>query len=124
MKIVKIILRTLLGALLLFAGLDYFFHFTGTHIPTGVMKTVMDGFMATKYLMPLVKIIEILVGLAFISGKFMKLAVIVLLPISVNILLIHVFLEPNELAIGLFVFLVNILFVYDNRDSYKNLFAV
>jgi uncharacterized membrane protein YphA (DoxX/SURF4 family) len=123
MKIVKIIVRTLLGALLLFAGLDYFFHFTGTHVATGDMKTVMDGFMATKYLMPLAKIIEILVGLAFLSGKFMKLAVIVLLPISINILLIHVFLEPNELAIGLFVFLVNAFFIYDNRDSYKNLFV-
>ena len=123
MKIVKIIVRTLLGALLVFAGLTYFFHFVPEPAQTGVMKTVMDGFMATKYLMPLAKIVEILVGLAFLSGKFMKLAVIVLLPISINILLINTFVSPEALPIGLFVFLVNLFFIYDNRDSYKNLFV-
>lgn len=124
MKIVKIILRTLLAALLLFAGLDYFFHFITPPPPTGAMKTIMDGFVATKYLLPLVKIIEILVGLAFLSGKFMKLAVIVLLPISVNILLIHAFVEPEGIAIGLFVFVINLLFIYDNKESYKDIFVV
>jgi putative oxidoreductase len=124
MKIVKIILRTLLGALLLFGGLNHFFDFVATPIPTGEMKTIMDGFVATKYLLPLVKIIEILVGLAFLSGKFMRLAVIVLLPISVNILLINTIVAPEGIAIGLFVFVVNLLFIYDNKESYKDIFAV
>ncbi len=92
-------------------GLIIFPFYNSLSPPTGAMKTIMDGFLATQYLLPLVKIIEILVGLAFLSGKFMRLAAIALLPISVNILLINTLVAPEGAAIGLFVFLVNLLFM-------------
>jgi putative oxidoreductase len=123
MKIATIIVRVLLGGLMLFASITYFFNLMEQPAPTGDMATVMGGFMATKYLFPLVKAIELLAGLCLVSGKFMKVALLVLLPISVNIFLIHACLAPNDLPIAIFVLVANLFLIYSNWNSYKHLFS-
>nr|WP_294937990.1 DoxX family protein [uncultured Flavobacterium sp.] len=85
------------------------------------MKTFNDGLTASKYLIPLVKIIELLAGLAFVSGKFIKLLNLVFLPVSVNIVLTHVFLAPEGLPVALFVFLANVFLIYRYWNSYKGI---
>lgn len=123
MKIATIIVRVLIGALLLFASISYFFHLFPPPVLTGDMKVYMEGIGASKYLMPLIKTLETLCGLAFVSGKFVKLANIVILPITVNILLTHIFLAPDGIPTALFLFLGNLFLIYRNWDSYKNIFT-
>lgn len=124
MRIATIIVRVLMGALLVFASLSYFLDLMPQPTPTGDLATVMAGFAASKYLFPLSKAIELLSGLSFLSGKYMRLFNVVLLPITVNILLIHVFLSPvSELPIALFLFLGNLFLIYRNWDSYKWVFT-
>jgi putative oxidoreductase len=122
MRLVTLIIRLLLGAIMLFASISYFFNLGDQPVPTGEMTTIMTGFLATKYLLPLVKITELLVGITLISGKFIKLGIIVLLPISINIFLIHAFISPTELPIAFFVLGANIFLINSYRNSYKNLF--
>lgn len=122
MKIATIVIRTLIGALLLFASSAYFFKFGEQPKPSGAMKTVMDGFVATTYLLPLAKAVELICGLSFITGKFMKISAVILVPITLNIMLIHAFLEPDEILIGAGLFLGNLFIIYTNWNSYKNLF--
>ncbi len=124
MRIVIIIVRVLMGLLLLFASLNYFFHFVAEPQQTGTMKVFSDGIAATVYLMPLVKVVELLCGLSLISGKFLKLFAIVLIPITLNILLINIYLMPSGIPIAGTLFLGNLLIVYSNWGSYKNLFTV
>jgi uncharacterized membrane protein YphA (DoxX/SURF4 family) len=123
MRIAIIIVRLLLGALMLFASLNYFFKFMKEPMPEGEMLTVMTGFMATKYLFPLIKVIELLAGVCLVSGKFLKIALLVLLPVSVNILFIHAFLAPKDLPIAIFVLGANLFLIYANWSSYKHLFT-
>ena len=89
MKIATIIVRVLLGTMMLFASISYFFNLGEQPAPTGDMATLMGGLMASKYMFPLVKSIELIAGLMLVSGKFVKLGTLLLLPISVNIFLIH-----------------------------------
>jgi len=53
----------------------------------------------------------------------MKLANIVLLPVSLNILFINVFLAPEGTPIALFLLLVNVFMIYKDWDSYEQLFT-
>lgn len=121
MRIATIIVRVLLGLLLLFSSISYFFHLFPEPQLAGDMKTFNDGLTASKYLIPLVKIIELLAGLAFVSGKFIKLLNLVFLPVSVNIVLTHVFLAPEGLPVALFVFLANVFLIYRYWNSYKGI---
>lgn len=125
MKIATLIVRILVGGLMLFASLSYFFKFGEQPAPVGDMKTVMEGFMASKYILPLAKSVELIAGLTIISGKFMKIGAVILVPVTLNILLINVFLMPeligNMIAAALFV--GNLFLIYTNWDSYKGIFT-
>lgn len=123
MKIATLIVRILIGALLLFASLSYFFKFGEQPELVGDMKTVMTGFMATKYLFPLAKLVELICGLSFVTGKLMKISSIILVPITLNILLINVFLMPEGIPIAASLLLGNLFIIYRNWDSYKGLFV-
>ncbi len=121
MRIATIIIRILLGLFLLFASITYFFPMGEQPAPTGDMATVFAGFMATKYLMPLAKSVELLVGLSYVSGKFVRLFNLVLLPVSLNILLLNIFPTKEALPIALVLFLGNLFLIYSHWSSYKDI---
>ncbi|HAH53931.1 MAG TPA: DoxX family protein [Flavobacterium sp.] len=123
MKIATLIVRILISFLLLFGSLAYFFKFGEQPELSGDMKTVMTGFMASNYLLPLAKSVELICGLSFITGKFMKISSIILVPISLNILLINVFLMPEGIPISAALFLGNLFMIYINWNNYKGLFV-
>jgi putative oxidoreductase len=123
MKIATIIIRSLIGLLLLFASISYFFHLFPEPPLTGNMKTFNDGIKASGYLMPLIKTIEFTCGLSFITGKFNRLTYILLMPISINIIFTHICLAPEGIPVASFLLLGNIFLIYSKWDSYKGLFV-
>ena len=122
MKIVILIVRILLGAFMVFASVAYFFDLVEAEPPTGDLLTFMTGIMASKYLMPLAKTIELIAGLSLLSGKFMKVTLLALFPISVNIFLIHTVTQVSEVPVAVFVLGANLFLIYAHWDSYKHLF--
>ncbi|GAB1444811.1 MAG: DoxX family membrane protein [Cyclobacteriaceae bacterium] len=121
MKIAIIIVRTLLGMLFVFGSLAYFFSWIPQPELTGDLKTFNDGLNASGYLMPLIKFTELVCGIAFIAGRFVPLAVIIIFPIVINIVSVHIFLAPEGLPIALFLLLTSLFLAYSNRDHYKSL---
>lgn len=124
MKTTTIIIRILFGALLVFGSVTYFFNLFPQPELTGNMKTFNDGLNASGYLMPLVKAIELVCGIAFILGRFVPLATIVIFPITVNILGVHVFLAPEGLPVAIFVLLANLFLAYRNKNHYEELMTI
>ena len=122
MKIAILIVRILLGALMVFASIAYFFDLVEAEAPTGDMLTFMTGVMATKYLMPLAKTIELIAGLSLLSGKFMRVTLLALLPISVNIFLLHTVTQLSDVPVAVFVLGANLFLIYAHWNSYKDLF--
>jgi putative oxidoreductase len=121
MKIALIIVRVLLGLLFLFSSITYFLKlFTPPEI-TGALKIFNDGLEASVYLIPTVKIVELICGIAFLSGRFVPLATVLISPIIVNIFMIHTFLAPEGMPVAIFVVLANVFIVYNHRESYKPL---
>lgn len=82
----------------------------------------MEGLVASGYVLTVVKIFELLCGLAFVSGRYVALAVIVIFPIALNILLIHAFLLPDGLPVAIPLFVGILFLAYANREKYKFLF--
>ena len=123
MKIITIVVRVLIGLLLLFASISFFFKLVPEPVMTGDMKTFQMGLMASIYLMPLAKVVELLCGLSYVSGKYVTLSNIVILPITLNILLINYFMSPESLPIGIVLFLGNIFLIYRYWNNYKSVFT-
>jgi len=122
MKIATIIVRVLLGAMMLFASISYFFKLGPVQPePTGGLATLMTGFMASKYIFPVAKVIELLAGLMLVSGKFVRLGTIILLPISINIFLIHVVVSGTDIPMAAGILFANVFLIYANWDGFKEI---
>lgn len=122
MKIATIIIRTLIGFLLLFASVSFFLKLTPEPVATGDFKAFQIGLVASAYLMPLAKAIELICGLAYIIGRYVALANIMILPVTLNILLVNIFMAPENLPIGIFVFAGNLFLIIRYWENYKPLF--
>jgi hypothetical protein len=123
MKIFIFIIRSLVGLLLLFASITYFFPIMEQPPMTGGMKTLMDGLVVTTYFMPFVKSLELICGLSYISGRYVTLTNLILLPISINILLINLCMTPANSPMAIFLFVGNAIMIYRYWDNYKQLFT-
>jgi putative oxidoreductase len=125
MKITMIIVRTLMGILLLFASIVFLFK-----ISMGKMPAMSEDAMAynkglaTVHMMNIVKVIELICGLLFVSGRFVTLANIVIFPIVINILLFHATLAPSGVPAAAFLLVGCLFLAYYYRKNYAPLFAV
>jgi hypothetical protein len=59
--------------------------------------------------------------LAFVSGFFVPLAVVVIFPIIVNIVGVHFFLMPQGLPMALLLLVLDLFLAYYYRDRYRPL---
>ena len=123
MKIAVIIVRVLMGLLFVFASVAFFFDLVEAPEMEGDHLLFNQGLAAAGYLLPLVKTIELLCGIAFLSGLFLPLATVVLFPITVNIFLVHVFLAPEGLPVAIFVIAGNLFLAFACRKHYRDLLA-
>lgn len=122
MKIASLIVRSLMGLLFLFGSVTYFLKLITPPPLGGALKVFNDGLAASVYLLPTIKAVELVCGLAFLSGRFVPLAAVLIAPIIVNILLVHAFLDPRGLPVAIFLVLANAFLAYTYRDRYRPLF--
>lgn len=119
MKTALIIVRVILGIIYTTFSLAFFFKLLPAQEMTGNTQMFMTGLFATGYIMPVVKFLELLCGLAFLTGRLVPLAAVVIFPITLNIFLFHVFLEPTGLVIPAILMIGNIFLALSYRDRYQ-----
>lgn len=119
MKITVLIVRILMGLMFAFASITVLFKLMPQPEPTGNVKIFMDGMAATVYMMTAIKVIELICSVAFLSGRFVPLATVVIFPINVNILLFHLFMAPEGLPVAVLLMIGNLLLAWYYRDRYK-----
>ncbi|HRH45565.1 MAG TPA: DoxX family membrane protein [Pyrinomonadaceae bacterium] len=121
MKIAVIIVRVLMGLLFIFGSVTYFLNLIPQPELTGNLKIFNDGVNASGYLMTLIKATELVCGVAFVTGRFVPLASVIIAPIIINIFFIHLFLDKTGLPIAIFLILANSFLAYANWEKYKPL---
>ena len=123
MKLATTILRILIGLFLLFASISFFLKLAPETEATGNFKAFNAGLVASVYLIPLAKALELLCGLSYVTGKYVTLANIVILPVTINILLINYFMSPETLPIAALLFLGNLFLIWRYWHNYKSVFT-
>ena len=76
--------------------------------------------MATKTI-KVVALVEIVSGLTLLLNKYAALMMIILMSVSVNAILYHLALDPASIGMAIGLLLLNILMLYNYKDSYKEL---
>ncbi len=123
MKIAAIIVRVLMGLMFAFSAVVVLFKLVPQPELSGDIKTFMDGVNASGYMMTTIKVIELICAIAFLSGRFVPLATVVIFPINVNILLFHITLAPEGLLVAILLMIGNLFLAWFYRDKYKPILA-
>jgi uncharacterized membrane protein YphA (DoxX/SURF4 family) len=116
------IVRIFLGVVLVIFGANKFLHFIPLEAPTGSAGDFMNSLGATGYIFPVVGILEVIIGLLLLSKKWIAFALILLAPISINILLFHLFLDIPGLSVALLIVVFNSILIFKHWQQYKPLF--
>ena len=89
--------RIALGLIYFIFGLNFFLHFIpGSGQPEGRAAAFIGGLFQSGYLFPLLKVIEVVSGAMLILGLFTSLILVILMPITLNILLFHTDVDADE----------------------------
>ena len=116
------IARVILGLMLLVFGANKFLHFIPMEAPTGSAGEFMNSLGATGYIFPIVGILEVIIGVMLLLKKWVAFALILLAPISINILLFHLFLDIPGLFFALLIVVINSILIFKHWQQYKPLF--
>lgn len=104
--------RIALGIILIIFGSNKFLHF----IP-------LPQIGVTEYIFPFVGMLEVLIGTMLLMKKWVAFAMVMLAPISINILLFHLFLDIPGLTAALMVAILNGILIYKCWKQFTPLFA-
>jgi uncharacterized membrane protein YphA (DoxX/SURF4 family) len=116
------ILRLILGLILLLFGINKIIDLVPMfEMPLGAADFI-ESLKNSGYVFYAVALIEISVGLLLLFKKWVPLALIVLAPISINILLFHLFLDVSDIAVAIIIALFNIILIFKYWKAYRPLF--
>ncbi len=110
--------RLALGALLVFSVANAVLQFAPQPPLPEKALTFIGGLFSAPYFFALLKGAELLAALALLSNRFVPLALVVLAPITVNIVLFHVVLAPAGAAIAVVQLALHLATAWELRESF------
>lgn len=116
------LIRFLLAILLIAIGLNKFLNYIPVPDIPEDASSFMSSLRATGYVLPVLGVIEILIGSLLLINRWVAFALLALVPISVNILLYHLFLNIPGIGIAVLVAVINFVLIYKLWPKYKPLF--
>lgn len=123
MKNVVLTARIIYGFLWVVFGLNFFFHYLpNPPPPPELAMKFASGLMANPYFFPILKVTEVTVGALLLLNIAVPLALVVIAPISLNILLFHAVLAPEGLGVAILMVSLNVFLGLAYFDRYKPLF--
>lgn len=118
------IVRIVLGLILVLFGLNKLLPSPFIPMPElpGKASDFMASLVSTGYVLKTVGVLEILIGAMLLLKKWVAFALTLLVPISINILLFHIFLDASGIGGALLVAILNGILIYKHWPQYKSLF--
>ena len=119
-----LITRIIFGLAFLIFGLNGFLKFMPTPPVTPEAGALLGAFAKTGYFFPMIKIIEIIVGVLLIANIFVPLAIVMIFPILVGITTIHLFLNPAGFPMMIIYHLLHGFLFYAYRSYFCGLLTM
>jgi len=118
----SLVFRVFLGLIFLVFGLNGLL--PKEFLPTPSMSDGAISFLVslekTGYFFPILRVTEVICGLMLLTGYFVPLALAILAPITLQILLFHVFLAPEAgLVMAVIIVILELSLAYMYMNSYS-----
>ncbi|MES2387170.1 MAG: DoxX family membrane protein [Bacteroidota bacterium] len=120
-------IRFLFGLIFLAFGAMGLFNLMPPPKPGDIPEAAMAFSKAmadTGYMLVLVKLTETLCGLLLLLNMWVPLVLVILFPVTLNILLFHSFLAPQGLPMAIVLIGLHIYLAFVHRRDYRALFVM
>ncbi len=124
MKYAKTGSRVILGLIYFIFGLNFFLQFIPQPPSSEEMTKLTTAIYMSGYMFQFIKITEIIGGALLLLNLFTPLALVILAPITLNIIAMHAFLDPSGLPVGLVLAVIHIALGYFYFDKFKPMLAM
>ena len=114
--------RILFGFMMVNSGLNKFLNYMPIPEMTESAEALMAALGASIYVLPLVAIVELLAGGLIITKKYNALGAVLMMPVTINIFLIHTVLNPTGIILSLVLLLINLWILIENKSKFTALF--
>jgi len=116
------IVRIALGLILIVFGANKLYTFIPLPQPPAEAASFLTSLANTGYILTLVAVAEIVIGLLLLFRTWVPFALLLLVPLSLNILLFHLFMDIPAIGAASLVVVLNGILLYKNRHKYRPLF--
>ena len=116
------IVRILLGLILITFGVNKIYSFIPLPQPPPQAADFMASLADTGYILTFVALFEIVIGFMLLFRMWVPFVLLLLVPLSLNILLFHLFLDIPAMGTALLVVILNGILLYKHRQKYRPLF--
>ncbi|MCW9705509.1 hypothetical protein [Fodinibius salsisoli] len=123
-KKVVTVSRFLLGFMFFVFGLNGFFHFLPQPAMPEQAAQFMGALVQSGYMMPLVFAVQLFAGISLLANRFVPLALILLVPVIVNIIGFHLSLAPASIVPGVVAAVLNLYLLVAYLPAYKPMLRV
>lgn len=115
------LLTRVFGLFWLIFGANGLFHFFPIPAPPESTAYFMEALTRAGYVMPLVYGLEVVAGLMLLLGALVPLALLLLAPVTANIVLYDAMLNRGGLTIGIIIAVIHAVLLWRNRAAYRPL---
>ena len=113
-----LIARILLGLVFVVFSANYVLEFIDPG-PNEAAGAFMGALAATGYMFPVIKLVEFIVGVCLLVGRYVPFALTILAPITINIVLLHIFLDTAGLPIAIVILVLHVYLAWAYKSSFK-----
>jgi putative oxidoreductase len=121
MKIATIIARTLLGLIFVVFGSNAFLHFIPMPPPPAGLAGDFSKALFMSHYFYVVAVVQVAGGLIVLSGRFTALGLTLLVPVIVNILCFHIFLNHEGWQLASVVAALSLFLLWQNRGAFAGI---
>jgi putative oxidoreductase len=123
MRVLTLIARLLLGLMFLVFGLNGFLNFLNMGpAPTGLAGQFIGALFQSHYYW-VIAALQVVAGVLLLINRYVPLALVLLGPIIVNILLYHIFLLPQGIALALVATILWFIVFYGYHYYFSGIFS-
>lgn len=119
MKHLPTIARYLLGLIFFVFGLNKFLNFLPAPELSAEAGAFFGALAASGYMLKLIASTEVIGGLLLLINKYTPLGLVILAPVSLNILVFHLFLDIGSIPVGGLAFLLNLYLLFAYKKYYS-----
>jgi len=114
---IESIVRIALGLMLVVFGLNKFLQFMPPFQLPEQAQAFFSALFATGYFIPFLAVAEIVIGVLFLINKAKPLAIVMLTPITINILLFHLALDIVNIGGAALLSILHITLIFIHKQK-------